>query len=124
MSSRVFATPKGQQIPAPNMVRPITVLSQIYRIWAQVICRQILIAFGRSMTCDITGLPGRGVFEAAYTSQWFFEQAQSSVKIAQVSLLILSSALMPSTGLGVLAFLLVLVCRIPFSTCGLSHCLS
>ena len=76
MSSRVFAAPKGQGIPAPGLVRPITVLSQIYHVWAQVICRQILRAFGQSMTYDITGLlPGRGAFEAAYTAQWFFEQA-------------------------------------------------
>ena len=33
MSSRVFAAaPKGQGLPTPSMVRPITVLSQIYRV--------------------------------------------------------------------------------------------
>ena len=67
---------QGQGIPEPSRVRPITALSQIYRVWAQVVCRQALRSLGLSMTTDITGLlPGCGAFEAAYCSQRFFEQA-------------------------------------------------
>ena len=76
MASRVFAASKGLGIPVPSRVRPITVLSQLYRVWAQVVCRQALRALGHAMTSDITGLlPGRGAFEAAYATQWFFEGA-------------------------------------------------
>ena len=79
MEARVFAAPKGVGVPVPDKVRPITVLSQIYRVWAQVVCRQLLTAFGKFMTCDITGLlPGRGAFEAAYATQWFFEKAHAA----------------------------------------------
>ena len=76
MEARVFAAPKTFGIPQADKVRPITVLSQIYRIWAQVVCRQVLHALGSTMSPDITGLlPGRGAFQAAYSSQWFFEVA-------------------------------------------------
>ena len=76
MAAKVFAAPKGDGVPEPSRIRPITVLSQIYRVWAQVVCRQALRCLGVSMTHDITGLlPGRGAFLAAYHTQWFFEQA-------------------------------------------------
>ena len=76
MAAKVFAAPKGDGVPEPSRIRPITVLSQIYRVWAQVICHQALRCLGLSMTPDITGLlPGRGAFLAAYHTQWFFEQA-------------------------------------------------
>ena len=76
MAAKVFGAPKGDGVPEPSRIRPITVLSQIYRVWAQVICRQALRCLGLSMTQDITGLlPGRGAYLAAYHTQWFFEQA-------------------------------------------------
>ena len=82
MEAKVFAAPKGPEAtgtPAPEKIRPITVLSQIYRVWAQVVCRQLLTSFGQFMTCDITGLlPGRGAFEAAYATQCFFEEAHDA----------------------------------------------
>ena len=79
MEAKVFAAPKAAGTPVPDKVRPITVLSQIYRVWAQVVCRQLLSAFGQFMTCDITGLlPGRGAFEAAYATQCFFEEAHAA----------------------------------------------
>ena len=79
MEAKVFAAPKASGTPVPEKIRPITVLSQIYRVWAQVVCRQLLTAFGQFMTCDITGLlPGRGAFEAAYATQCFFEEAHDA----------------------------------------------
>ena len=79
MEAKVFAAPKTHGTPVPDKIRPITVLSQLYRVWAQVVCRQLLSAFGKFMTCDITGLlPGRGAFEAAYATQYFFEEAHAA----------------------------------------------
>ena len=79
MAAKVFAAPKAVGTPVPEKIRPITVLSQIYRVWAQVVCRQLLVSFGQFMTCDITGLlPGRGAFEAAYATQCFFEEAHDA----------------------------------------------
>ena len=79
MEAKVFAAPKATGTPVPEKIRPITVLSQIYGVWAQVICRQLLTSFGQFMSSDITGLlPGRGAFEAAYATQYFFEEAHDA----------------------------------------------
>eukprot|EP00438_Fugacium_kawagutii_P000079 Skav218693 [mRNA] locus=scaffold1346:145670:150848:- [translate_table: standard] len=71
--SKVDATPDAAQ------VRPITVLPLIYRIYASVVCRQILWSWHQHFPMNITGLlPTRGAFDAAYNSQMLLEAAHAS----------------------------------------------
>ena len=52
---------KSDGLPTAGQSRPITVLPQLYRLWAAVICQQVAQTLAFWMPCDITGfLPSRG----------------------------------------------------------------
>ena len=74
MIARTFAVPKTVHIPTAADIRPITVLAQTYRLWAKVICKQILDHFSKFMPAEIWGLlSGRGPFNASYQLQLWLE---------------------------------------------------
>ena len=77
MVARTFPLGKVEGSPQPGQTRPISVLSQIYRIWARVCCRQILLSLSQSMPPEIQGLlSNRGPLEAAYQQQFDHEECQ------------------------------------------------
>ena len=76
MTARTFAIPKTDTPLDPSMVRPITVLSQLYRLWSQIITRKVLDQLSQKLPYDITGfLPQRGCVDASYMFQYQLEQA-------------------------------------------------
>ena len=88
MLARTFPLGKVEGSPAPGQIRPISVLSQIYRIWARVCCKQILFHLSAIMPVEIQGLLfHRGPLEAAYQQQFdhescqMFEQAAGGMSI-------------------------------------------
>ena len=77
MLARTFPLGKVEGSPAPGQIRPISVLSQIYRIWARVRCKQILFQLSAAMPVEIQGLLShRGPLEAAYQQQFDHESCQ------------------------------------------------
>ena len=76
MESRTVPLPKVLDNITAAAVRPITILSQLYRLWGQVICKQVLHQWSRLFPVDISGLLARrSSFSAAYLLQWQLEQA-------------------------------------------------
>ena len=76
MLARTFAVPKSEGELSPSMVRPITVLAQIYRLWSQVLARCIISCMSTQLPSQITGfLPGRSAFDASYSQQCDLEEA-------------------------------------------------
>ena len=74
MVARTFAVPKTESTPTAGEIRPITVLAQTYRLWAKVICKQLLEHFSKVMPAEIWGLlRGRGPFGASYQLQLWLE---------------------------------------------------
>ena len=74
MTARTFPLSKVDGSPQPGQTRPISVLSQVYRIWARVCCRQILCQLSATMPPEIQGLlRNRGPLEAAYHQQFSHE---------------------------------------------------
>ena len=70
MRARTFPLRKCDGIPLAHQTRPITVLSQLYRVWGALVGRQILMQWQHDLPCGITGmLPSRGSHFAAYASQ-------------------------------------------------------
>lgn len=66
--------PKVADIPTAGQVRPITVLPQLYRLWAKVCTKQILAHYALHMPPDLTGfLKGRGPTEAYLRQQFAIE---------------------------------------------------
>jgi len=79
MASRVCPISKTWDTPANSQVRPITVLSQVYRLYGILICRQILQQWGLAIPSSVTGLlPGRGAHAAAYAQQILLEFARKN----------------------------------------------
>ena len=75
MVARTFAVPKCSTTPRSAEIRPITVLSQVYRLWARVICSQLLAHYSSLLPPEIWGLlRGRGPFSASYQLQWWLEK--------------------------------------------------
>ena len=75
MVARTFAVPKCSTTPRSADIRPITVLSQVYRLWARVICSQLLAHYSPLLPPEIWGLlRGRGPFSASYQLQWWLEK--------------------------------------------------
>ena len=75
MVARTFAVPKCDHTPSSREIRPITVLAQIYRVWARVICSQLLKHYSSLLPAEIWGLlRGRGPFTASYQLQWWLEK--------------------------------------------------
>ena len=75
MVARTFAVPKCNTTPRSSEIRPITVLAQVYRLWARVICSQLLGHYSSLLPPEIWGLlRGRGPFTASYQLQWWLEK--------------------------------------------------
>ena len=75
MVARTFAVPKCNTTPRSSDIRPITVLAQVYRLWARVICSQLLSHYSALLPQEIWGLlRGRGPFTASYQLQWWLEK--------------------------------------------------
>ena len=73
MTARTFAIPKTDTPLDPSMVRPITVLSQLYRLWSQIITRKVLDQLSQKLPYDITGfLPQRVALTQAtcFNTNW------------------------------------------------------
>eukprot|EP00438_Fugacium_kawagutii_P029679 Skav211483 [mRNA] locus=scaffold2188:99016:102759:+ [translate_table: standard] len=75
MISKVCPLSKAENdVPRPSQSRPICVLAMLYRLYARVVCSQILVQWGQWFPADICGmLPQRGAYLAAYTSQVILE---------------------------------------------------
>ena len=70
--------PKKPGLIDPSLVRPISVMSQLYRLWARVQCRHVIQHLSQKITPEITGfLPSRGPYDAIYEFQWLLEQAHN-----------------------------------------------
>ena len=70
MRARTFPLRKCDGTPQAHQTRPITVLSQLYRVWGSLICGQILLQWQYTLPKGITGmLPTRGSHLAAYAAQ-------------------------------------------------------
>lgn len=79
MVARTFAVPKCTSIPSSKDIRPITVLAQVYRLWAKVVCSQLLKHYSAFLPPEIWGLlRGRGPFTASYQMQWWLEKLAAS----------------------------------------------
>ena len=77
MAARTVPLPKVDALVMANQVRPITILSQLYRLWAALICQQVLRTWAPLLPADITGLLARrSSFQAAYALQWELELAK------------------------------------------------
>ena len=69
---------KVSSIPTRDQTRPITILAQLYRLWAAVATQQITKHLASTIPSDVTGLlPRRGAAETAYLFQFSIEQAKS-----------------------------------------------
>ena len=67
----------GVDTPHFGQTRPITILPQVYRVWAAVLCSQIARVFALWAPAAITGfLPHRGSTKAAMQAQWDIEKAR------------------------------------------------
>ena len=68
---------KTDEIPEAKQTRPITLLPQLYRLWAAVMTAEITKVLCTWIPNDITGLlPRRGAANAAYFSQFHIEKAR------------------------------------------------
>ena len=75
MVARTFAVPKCATVPRNSDIRPITVLAQVYRLWARVVCSQLLSHYSTVLPPEIWGLlKGRGPFTASYQLQFWLEK--------------------------------------------------
>ena len=64
----------GQQVPTKDRTRPITILPQLYRLWASVICIQLTASLATWVPSDICGfLPHRGAVQSVVISQFHLE---------------------------------------------------
>ena len=83
----VCPLPKAH-LPKASQTRPVTILAQLYRLWASVAASVILPVFASWMPVSVTGmLPTRGAADSAYRQQWLIEQAR--IKNSHLSGLVL-----------------------------------
>ena len=76
MVARTIALSKVHDVPFPHQVRPISILSVIYRLWGKVVTTQIISQLSCSLPPQLTGfLRGRGPMQAAYQQQFDIELA-------------------------------------------------
>ena len=76
MTGLVIPLAKTDNTPLNHQTRPVTILSQLYRVWASVLCGGIISTFASWMSNDVTGfLPGRGSSQIAYMMQFSIERA-------------------------------------------------
>eukprot|EP00435_Cladocopium_sp_Y103_P066590 s251_g28.t2 len=77
MHGLVCPLSKTEDIPQAHQTRPITVLPQIYRLWAAVMTEQITRVLCQWVPMDVTGLlPGRGATATVYATQFMIEQTR------------------------------------------------
>ena len=75
MVARTCPIPKVTTTPEPSQIRPITVMSTLFRWWAKVIGKQVLQQLSHTLPPQVTGLLAhRGPREAAYNMQAYIEQ--------------------------------------------------
>ena len=68
---------KIEGIPLPSQTRPITLLPQVYRLWAAATTVQITKILCAWVPLEVTGLlPGRGATATAYITQFMVELAR------------------------------------------------
>ena len=78
MIAKTTPVPKVEQ-PLIHEYRPITVLSQCYRLWSKVVTRLLIRALSNLMPKEVTGfLPGRGPADATYSQQFLLEWAHAT----------------------------------------------
>ena len=66
-------------LPFGHQTSPVTVLPQLYRLWARVACSQLSKHFASVISPDVAGLlPGRGSADTAYRSQFHIEASRFS----------------------------------------------
>eukprot|EP00435_Cladocopium_sp_Y103_P005344 s502_g1.t1 len=77
MHGLVCPLSKTEEIPRPDQTRPITLLPQVYRLWASAITCQITRVLCAWVPLEVTGLlPGRGAADTAYRTQFVIETAR------------------------------------------------
>lgn len=75
MCGRTIPLAKKWGLCRASESRPITILPQIYRIWARLVAHQVITQISQWVPPQVTGfLKGRGAFEAAYDTQQWLEQ--------------------------------------------------
>ena len=76
MLAKTHPIPKTHGQLGPSQIRPITVLSQLYRVWSQVLTRSVVRKMSEIMPDDITGfLPGKAAIDVCYEQQRAVEEA-------------------------------------------------
>lgn len=74
MTAITIPVPKVFEIPMAGQVRPITILPQIYRLWARVCAKQLLAHYAQHMPAEVCGfLRGRGAADAYLRQQFHIE---------------------------------------------------
>eukprot|EP00438_Fugacium_kawagutii_P001526 Skav207804 [mRNA] locus=scaffold381:63692:67435:+ [translate_table: standard] len=74
LRSRVCPLNKTDATPFPHETRPITIMATLYRLYAAVTCRQILVAWNKFFPDEVTGMmPTRGADTAAFHQQQLLE---------------------------------------------------
>ena len=70
MRARVAVLSKVFEPSAASQARPITILSGLYRLWARVLCSQVLLTWSRTMPPGITGcLKQRSAVDLSFSLQ-------------------------------------------------------
>lgn len=71
---RTLAMPKHKGVCNPKEVRPITILPQIYRTWANITTKKMLKSLAVKLPAQVSGfLPGRSALSAGYQLQLWLE---------------------------------------------------
>ena len=79
MLARTYAVPKHAGQLSPKDVRPITVLSQLFRLWGQILTRAIIHRIAPDCPSELTGfMPGRSAMDASYKQQRLIERSRES----------------------------------------------
>ena len=77
MVARVAVLGKVSNPTSPSQSRPITVLSNLYRLWARVFCQQVLLVWSYSLPPCIRGcLRGRSAQDISY---WLQQVAETNI---------------------------------------------
>ena len=75
VTGRTLPLPKTWDVDTADRTRPITILPQLYRIWAKVVATQAIRKLSPRVPAEITGfLKGRSAFQAAYDTQVWLEK--------------------------------------------------
>eukprot|EP00435_Cladocopium_sp_Y103_P012086 s3797_g3.t1 len=81
MHGLVCPLSKTEDIPRADQTRPITLLPQLYRVWAAVTTLQITKVLCTWIPPEVTGLlPGSGAASTAYFTQFLIEEARKAHK--------------------------------------------